>query len=381
MVPAFFRVPFMKQTKTVKVIALSVALSTLAAVAFFAIHYVTRKPPLAEINLARETLASVKNELSGKYAVEKLTEAENLFDEAMEEWKAQNQVFFGFRDYSLVRETALKSVQTAGQAREEANSVRQKLTLNTERELNKSLKIIERFEQYYKQIPVSRSTLDLYNRGKIKYFEAQHEYERGEVKQALKINFKASENLSQAEKAAYFKLREFYNDFPEWEKNCKLAFSLSKKGQTVVLINKIESTCCLLKSGKEIKSFPAEFGPNWMGDKTMSGDRATPEGVYKIVEKKKNSRTKYYKALLLDYPNKADKARFNQMRKSGKLAKNATIGGLIEIHGEGDKGIHWTDGCIALSNKDMDVIFDQCALNTPIIIIGARQTMEEYLSE
>jgi L,D-peptidoglycan transpeptidase YkuD (ErfK/YbiS/YcfS/YnhG family) len=347
---------------------------------FCAVKYVLNKPPLAEIDLARKTLGSVKKELVGKYANEKLKEAEDLFNQAMKEWNTQNDVFFVFRDYSSVREMALKSAEIADMAKEEAKSVKEKLTQNIEYKLNKCSISIEHYEQYYKNIPVGRSTINLYNRGKIKYFEAQHEYEHGEIKQALKIISKASEDLSQAEKAAYFKLREFYKSYPEWEKNYELAFALSKKGQTVVLIDKLQSSCTLLKSGKEYKTFSAEFGFNWLGDKIMSGDGATPEGIYKIVEKKKVPKTKYYKALLLDYPNKSDRVRFNQLIQDGKLNKNATIGGLIEIHGDGDKGIHWTDGCIALADKDMDIVFEQCKVNTQVIIIGSKQPLEEYLN-
>ncbi len=335
---------------------------------------------MQEINQAQETLAKVKNELAGKYASEKLKESEVLFQQTLDEWKLQNEKFLLFRNYTMVRELAIKSTETAKSAKNEADNVRKKLTQKIELELNDAWYKIEKFERYYKPIPLNRTTLDLFNRGKIKYFEARHEYEQNEIKKSLKLIAKASENLSQAEKTAYFKLRDFYSGFPEWEKNYQLARALSKKGQPVILIDKMQSTCTLLKSGKEVKSFSAEFGPNWMGDKMRSGDRATPEGVYKITAKKNGSGTKYNKALLLDYPNKQDKVRFNQMRKSGKLAKNVSIGGLIEIHGGGDKGIHWTDGCIALANKDMDAVFTLCTVNTPVIIIGSRQTMEEYLS-
>jgi hypothetical protein len=53
-------------------------------------------------------------------------------------------------------------------------------------------------------------------------------------------------------------------------KNTKLAYNLSKKGQTVILVDKIQSTLILLKGGKEIKTFSAEFGKSWMGDKLYS---------------------------------------------------------------------------------------------------------------
>lgn len=112
----------------------------------------------------------------------------------------------------------------------------------------------------------------------------------------------------------------------------------------------------------------------------MKGDQSTPQGVYKVTEKKKDVKTKYYEALLLDYPNSADKIRFDRMKKSGSIPVNTRIGGLIEIHGEGGKGIHWTDGCIALTNKDMDSVYNLCSVGTSVVIIGSDKSLDEYLS-
>ncbi len=60
--------------------------------------------------------------------------------------------------------------------------------------------------------------------------------------------------------------------------------------------------------------------------------------MYKIIEKKQNGQTKYYKALLLNYPNEDDKKRFLANKKNGIISKDAKIGNLIEIHGNGGKG-------------------------------------------
>ena len=56
--------------------------------------------------------------------------------------------------------------------------------------------------------------------------------------------------------------------------------------------------------------FNAELGKNWVGDKRVKGDNATPEGMYKITKKLDSRKTKYYKALLLDYPNAEDITKF-----------------------------------------------------------------------
>jgi murein L,D-transpeptidase YafK len=342
--------------------------------------YSTNQPPLEEMNLARESLALAKNKMASRYASETLKEAENLYNQSMSEWKIQNDKFFVFRDYTLMKDLAEKSYNLSADAGHEAKNIREKLKNNLETDLANLKQQIDRFEKYYKHLALGRSTLDLFNKGKTRFLEAQIEYSNHEFRQASKLAHKAAENLSQAEKSAHYKLINYYEDYPIWQKNIQLAYNLSKKGQTVILVDKMDASCIILKSGKEFKTFSAEFGISWMGDKNMIGDKATPEGVYKVVEKKSKAKTKYYKALLLNYPNQEDQKRYDEMVKSGKISKKTGIGGLIEIHGDGGKGVHWTDGCIALENSDMDVVFSQCVVGTPVIIVGSGQPLEEYLN-
>ena len=340
----------------------------------------TNKPPVEEITQAGKIIARAKSESADKYAIEKLGKAESFYEQSMNEWKKQNEIFFVFRDYSLVKDLALKSIELADDAGVAADNLKIRLKQNAEDELSALLQKINRFEKYYKPLPLSRSTLESFNKGKIDYLEAKNEFDKAEYKLAMKQVIIASDEISQAEKAANFKLTSFFDDYPIWKKNIKTAYNLSKKGQMVVLIDKIQSSCTLIKGGKEYKNFMVEFGNNWMGDKIKNGDKATPEGIYKIIEKKYGKKTQYHKALLINYPNNEDRKRFETLIKNGELPKNSSIGGSIEIHGEGGKGVHWTNGCIALENQEMDILYSQCSVNTPVIIVGSRISMEEYLN-
>ena len=89
--------------------------------------------------------------------------------------------------------------------------------------------------------------------------------------------------------------------------------------------------------------------------------------------------TKYYKALLIDYPSKEDIKRFEYEKRQKMLPISAQIGNSIEIHGEGGKGVDWTDGCIALQNSDMDILFDQSKKGMQITIVGSINPIEEVL--
>jgi hypothetical protein len=346
---------------------------------FLLYKYFTNKAPVEDLTLARVTLADVKKQLVGEFSNEEYNKAQGLYNKAMEDWQLQNEKFFVFRDYTNTRDLAFRSVTAALKAKVEGGAFKEKITQNLVNELLKTGNLIETFEKYYKCLPLQKTILNQYSSGKMKYFEAVHHSEKGEIKKALSIVLQAKESLLKADRSAFFNLQEFYNGYPEWKKNYELAYSLSKK-QTVILVNKMEGICTVLKSGKEYKTYTAEFGKNWMGDKMKSGDDSTPEGVYKVLEKKQGVKTKYYKALLLNYPNKADEVRFERLKRTGVIGKNDKIGGLIEIHGGGERGINWTNGCVALSNESMDAVYAKCSINTPVIIIGATNSLEEYLN-
>lgn len=368
------------KVRTIRRITVFIFILFLTALVYSAVKYFANQPPLAEIQMAMETLSKAKNKSAGKYASEKLMMAENYYKQTLSEWKIQNSKFFVFRDYDRTKELAMKSFAFAGEAGTEAGNVQVKLRSNIETKLNETNQKIERFEKLYKQLPIERAALDMYNKGSMSYLEAVHQFEKNDLKSALKSAYKAHELLTQAEKSAQVKIVGFFSDYPKWQRNISYAYNLSKSGETVVLIDKMGGTCKLLKDGKEIKTYQAEFGINWMGNKLTRGDRATPEGIYRIIEKKYAPKTKYYKALLLNYPNDEDRARYYEAIRSGTLSKLNPIGGLIEIHGTGGKGINWTEGCIALENRNMDSIFEYCQVNTPVIIVGASKRMEEYIN-
>ena len=355
------------------------ALLSCLFIGYTVFKYLTIKPPIAEVDKARESIAKAKSAHASKYASKRLHEAEELFNAAMSEWTIQNTKFFAFRDFSHVKDLATASLNISINAHNEADSQKDKYTRELELKLQQTTSQINIFENHYKNLPLGRVNFDRYNKGKILYLEALHEHNNKNYQKALKLIDQAAAKLDQAEKATQSKLNNFFEDYPDWEKNINQAFLLSKK-QTVILVNKMEATCAVLKGGKVSQSFDAEFGPNWMGDKIMKDDRATPQGIYKITKKKKDSATKYYKALLLNYPNDKDSDRFDRLKKAGSISKSAHIGGLIEIHGHGGKGVHWTEGCVALTDKEMDVIYDMCAVGTPVFIVGSDQTLDEYLN-
>jgi L,D-peptidoglycan transpeptidase YkuD (ErfK/YbiS/YcfS/YnhG family) len=144
----------------------------------------------------------------------------------------------------------------------------------------------------------------------------------------------------------------------------------ARTGDAAILVDKLRRRVTLYRAGKAVVHFPAELGANGLRRKEHAGDRATPEGMYRVVQVKEAPHTRFYKALLINYPNDEDRMRFALGQRRGQISAAARIGSLIEIHGDGGEGRDWTDGCIALVNDDMARLFANVRVGTPVTIVG-----------
>jgi len=140
-------------------------------------------------------------------------------------------------------------------------------------------------------------------------------------------------------------------------------------GQAALVVQKAEHKMTLYVNGRAVRTYRTDIGFNNVADKLVAGDGATPEGRYKIIEKKGSST--YHRALLLDYPNEEDRRQLRSAKEAGRVSRGAGPGGLIEIHGEGGRGGDWTKGCVAISNREMDELFPRVSVGTPVTIVGS----------
>ncbi|HSW31780.1 MAG TPA: L,D-transpeptidase [Longimicrobiales bacterium] len=143
-------------------------------------------------------------------------------------------------------------------------------------------------------------------------------------------------------------------------------------GKTAIVVDKDAHLLTVYQGGRVVREYDAELGWNNVGDKLHQGDGATPEGRYKITDKKSRGRSRYHKALLLDFPNRDDLRELEALKASGEIPRGTRAGSLIEIHGEGGKGKDWTDGCVAITNDQIDWIFARVAVGTPVTIVGSQ---------
>lgn len=120
-------------------------------------------------------------------------------------------------------------------------------------------------------------------------------------------------------------------------------------------------------NGKLLKTYRISLGGNPVGRKQFEGDNKTPEGIYIINDR--NSESDYHKNLGVSYPNEQDIAFAFQNQK--------TAGGEIKIHGlrnglgfigKFHRFFDWTAGCIALTDNEVDELFDAVISNATIEI-------------
>lgn len=306
-------------------------------------------------------------------APESLAAAEEAFQQAERELARQAGRMRWNRAYGrseALLDSAIRRAQLAGnltrlreaQALERAGSL-----------LRRADAGFEQLDRFLSHVPPKSDIRSDVKKARVSYREAITLLESGDPFGAVEAAHQANDDLAEAnsgftrfiqrsldpERHAHY--RRWVDETIDWSR---------KHNDSAILVDKLRRRLTLLRNGRRVKTYRAELGLNGTFDKVVAGDRATPEGKYRVTEKRGPGQTRWYKALMLNYPNEEDKARFRKAMRRGQIPRGATIGSLIEIHGEGGRGGDWTDGCIALTNGEMDDLFRYVSVGTPVTIVG-----------
>ena len=162
-------------------------------------------------------------------------------------------------------------------------------------------------------------------------------------------------------------------DIQLWQQMVREAMAWSRRHQAAaIVVSKADRRLILYRDGRVIVSYPVRLGYNARLEKCYQGDGATPEGWYRVIRKRATGQTQFHRALLLDYPNQDDRRRFHEATVARRLPGGARIGGQIEIHGEPPvSSLSLTLGCVMLTNAEIDALFEQVHVGTPVTIVGA----------
>ena len=149
-------------------------------------------------------------------------------------------------------------------------------------------------------------------------------------------------------------------------------FYPEKKLPKEKIIDKIEvfkskREMLVYSEGRLLKTYKISLGKKPIGHKEFEGDFKTPEGIYEINAKNPNSG--YHKNLGISYPDEKDKEHAKALGKSP--------GSDIKIHGirngsgyisKFQRWKDWTAGCIAVTNEEVDELYDRVKIGAKIEI-------------
>ena len=152
----------------------------------------------------------------------------------------------------------------------------------------------------------------------------------------------------------------------------------------VIHVSKARHEMRLQEGERIVRTFDVALGTNPTAAKLLRGDNRTPEGRYYICEKRPQSR--FHRFLGISYPNIDDAERafavhlisadewaaifFANLRQTTPPWQTA-MGGQVGIHGYGGREpvpVDWTEGCIAVSDADIEYLYDRVPLGTRVVI-------------
>jgi L,D-peptidoglycan transpeptidase YkuD (ErfK/YbiS/YcfS/YnhG family) len=342
-----------------------------AAVALLGTYLLTQSdaPPMSKLDLAKAKVAAAAKAGAVRYAQPIYRGAEQLVQQGWLEIARQNGKVGAFRDYHAADSILALAGATADEAKIKTEDSISRASFISKSGIDALGKELDEWTESVNG-SLARYKLERFtNVARLQFGVAKNLHGKGEFDESIRAVTKGNEAIRQ--------LSMLFADYVDadaqrmsvWRNWVNETIAQSENsGGYAVIVDKAAHKTYLIKAGRLIRTYDCELGYNSAHQKLLSGDGATPEGKYQVVQVKIRS-SKYYKALLLDYPNDSDRRRFAENKRTGIISSRARIGGLIEIHGDGGKGKDWTEGCVALTNKDMDHMLNYVANGTPVTIV------------
>jgi len=312
-----------------------------------------RTPPLSTLERAYRSIDQAKAAGAARYARSLLLEAEQLLDLGEQAIRQENDSWRPLGSYHLADSLLDLAAQKAGRAAKAAHNKR----ATRRSQIQTTLAVLEgELGSWRQKLDSTLAPMEcrrLWNEAGTNLRLARELVDRKEHNEADPMLQKARELIDDLADRFNVYRRQSDDRVDHWRTWVKETKDHTREtGKPAIIVDKSAHRLYVISKGAVQKSYPCELGFNSAVQKRVAGDGATPEGKYRVTEVKHQS--KYYKALLLDYPNDADRERFRQNKREGHISSDARIGGLIEVHGGGGLEKDWTDGCVAVTDKQMD---------------------------
>ncbi|MEW5995740.1 MAG: L,D-transpeptidase family protein, partial [Candidatus Zixiibacteriota bacterium] len=273
--------------------------------------YSLRTPPLDTLATAYLELQSARAAGAQQYARATYEDAVAMLQLGEQALAEENARWLPISSYrladSLLQEAATRARHAAGAAtarRQTRQRQTEYLVTNVtveltkwRRRLNVGLTLMNCERLWYEaRLNVNLATQCLH--------ESQHDLAESHANRAADLLARLSEQFEQYQHQNSERVERWH----QWVRETQQASA--KTGKTAIIVDKFNHRLLVLKGGEVVDSYPCDLGFNSAHQKQRAGDGATPEGKYRVAEV--SHRSKYYKALLLNYPNGADLDRFRQ---------------------------------------------------------------------
>jgi lipoprotein-anchoring transpeptidase ErfK/SrfK len=327
-------------------------------------------PPLLDRDAALDAMGRARAADAEVWVPDAFGEAQAQLDASLTEHRRQELRFISLRDFSGARGGLRHATALAAQAADEATRLGQGARERAQDAVDRAHAVVSQVEGMAASMPAPGSVRSSMVRARRHWIEASLRLDQKEYALAEELAASAIADARTALDRGVTLAGRFIepDQVQTWLRWIGETVAWSRAHGTAVVVNKERNLLTVYERGKSVRTYHVDLGSNRLNRKLRSGDGATPEGHYYIVSKRGTSR--YYKALLLDYPNAADRARLAQLKAAGRVSRGAGLGGSIEIHGEGGRGEDWTRGCVALANRDLDELFGRVGVGTRVTIVG-----------
>lgn len=322
---------------------------------------------------SRLAIEACRTDRAGHWDPESFAVAEAIYRDALTETRRQELKLRWNRDWTAARSGFALSESLALATVRRAQSERSDARERGHDALRRATTAVNRATEAARTVGLSGDARTRLSRAQLSLSEAQTHFEDADFPAVLELANRAESDADRVVDSALSLARRFTDPdlVRTWTTWVEETLGESKRtGGPAVLVFKEKNTVTLVRAGKVERTYDAELGTNRISTKLRQGDSATPEGRYRIVQKKDVGQSIYHRALLLDYPNAQDRARFERAKKERRLPTSAAIGGAIELHGHGGRGEAWTRGCVALRDADIDDLFRRVSVGTPVTIVG-----------
>jgi hypothetical protein len=330
-------------------------------------------PPEVQIDTARRAMSRAAEANGAVRAPAVCAAAQAALARAEAEIRLQMKRRAWSRDFAEAGFLATRAVEAAHVCVSHARAARDLVRDRAERALSDLEKGIARASGLARHVPDGEGIKNDILKAVLSLGEARTSFERGQYERAEEAAERGSEQI----RSSVTEISRFIDEFRRsphvslWKRWVQETIRISERqNRTVILVDKLRRQLLVRRGRDDLASFTVDLGAGGIATKTRAGDEFTPEGRYEVTEVRGPGQTRYHRALMLNYPNADDRQRFRAAKRAGHVPRDGHIGSNIEIHGEGGRAQDWTQGCVALSNGDMDELTILVGVGTPVTIVG-----------